>query len=87
MSIGDELPSPPCFWPPEAGKNDRDLPEDEHETVADGLFHIGQGGEKKAVETVRCLTCGSKKFHVGLGEYFTGIKCVKCGWERCVHDG
>lgn len=34
-----------------------------------------------------CATCGSKEFQVGKGTYRTTIRCPKCGWERCVHDG
>ena len=38
-------------------------------------------------ETFVCRNCGSDKFIVGHGGYFTAIKCDKCNYEICVHDG
>lgn len=37
--------------------------------------------------TLRCKICGSTEFTVGSGSYFTAIKCPKCEWELCIHDG
>ena len=54
---------------------------------SDETFHIGQTYEEQAATTLSCKKCGSKKFFVGQGNYFTAIKCPKCGWEVCIHDG
>ena len=50
-------------------------------------FHIGQSYDNENCVTLVCDTCGCDKFTVGTGSYFTAIKCDKCGWERCIHDG
>ncbi len=41
----------------------------------------------KPLKTLVCKTCGGKEFNVGKGSYWTQIKCVKCGYEVCVHEG
>jgi len=53
----------------------------------DDTFHLGQVYEEKAAATVACSICGGREFNVGQGNYFTAIRCVKCGWELCFHDG
>ena len=56
-------------------------------TKEDDLFHIGQSYESKVASTVYCKHCGGKEFNVGIGSYFTAIRCIKCEWEVCIHDG
>ena len=51
------------------------------------LFHIGQYYEHKPAKTIFCKRCGGKEFHVGRGNCWTGIKCVNCDWEICIHEG
>ena len=53
----------------------------------DDTFHLGQCYENTAAKTVECAKCGSREFNVGSGSYFTAIRCPKCGWEVCFHDG
>lgn len=36
---------------------------------------------------IRCKKCGALEFNVGSGDYFTAIRCPKCGWEECIHEG
>jgi len=36
---------------------------------------------------IYCLSCKGESFKVGSGSYHTCIMCVKCGWERTIHDG
>jgi ribosomal protein L37E len=50
-------------------------------------FRIGQGYEKTAAVTLSCRDCGGIDFNVGQGSYYTAIKCPRCGWEHCIHDG
>lgn len=57
------------------------------EKKEDGLFHIGQSYEETVAKTIYCKNCGGKEFNVGSGNYFTAIRCVKCEWELCIHDG
>lgn len=61
--------------------------EDYLDTKEDGTFNIGQPYEKKPAETLFCKHCGADEFKVGQGSYFTAVKCVKCEYEICVHDG
>ena len=56
------------------------------EEKKDGTFHIGQFYDKIAV-TLFCKVCGGKAFNVGTSDHWTGIKCVQCGWEICIHEG
>ena len=44
----------------------------------DGEYHMSD---------IRCKKCGALEFNVGSGDYFTAIRCVKCGWEECIHEG
>lgn len=39
------------------------------------------------LKTFVCLGCGADRFIVGRESYHTAIRCEKCGWERCIHDG
>ncbi len=59
--------------------------EDITETKEDGLFHSGTSG--KVCKTLYCKKCGGTEFHVGQGFYRTQVKCVKCQYEVCIHDG
>lgn len=36
---------------------------------------------------VVCEKCGGKEFNVGAGQYFAALRCVKCEYEICIHDG
>lgn len=53
---------------------------------ADDRFHIGQMGDVPAISIV-CRKCDGTQFYVGQGSHFTAIKCVKCEWEICIHEG
>ena len=53
----------------------------------DQSFHIGQSYEEKAAITMQCIFCLGREFNVGVGNYFTAIRCVKCEWELCIHEG
>ena len=53
----------------------------------DKTFKIGQCYEDQAATTIACKKCGSHEFNVGQGSYFTAIKCVKCDWQICIHEG
>ena len=53
----------------------------------DNTFHIGQDYENEVAKTYVCTKCGGKSFNVGKGDYWTGIKCITCGWEVCCHEG
>ena len=50
-------------------------------------FRIGQSYEKVAATTLGCKLCGGIEFNVGWSSYYTAIKCPRCGWECCIHDG
>ena len=51
-------------------------------------WKIGQSYDNTiSTETIVCSICGGVEFNVGSGTYFTGIRCVKCKYEICVHDG
>lgn len=56
-----------------------------------GLFHnLNGNGERDIIETIYCRICGGKEFYAGAGRpgsYFTALKCKKCKWESCIHDG
>jgi ribosomal protein L37E len=61
--------------------------DDFYQSVSDGLFHVGQSYEEGPADTIQCRRCGGKEFNVGQGSYFTAIRCVKCEYELCVHNG
>lgn len=42
---------------------------------------------RSEVEQLSCVTCGGTQFLVAKGSYYTAIKCPKCGWEACAHEG
>lgn len=50
-------------------------------------FHLGQVYENTAAQAVECAECGGREFNVGSGSYFTVLRCPKCAWEICFHDG
>lgn len=50
-------------------------------------FHIGQTYEKEPAKVIECRTCGGRNFQVARGSFFTGISCVTCQWECCIHSG
>lgn len=54
------------------------------EARGDFKYEVTYGGP---LQTFICLKCGADRFIVGRESYHTAIKCVTCGWERCIHDG
>lgn len=56
------------------------------EEKEDCLFHIGQY-QSRLAKTAYCKHCGGKEFNVGIEDYYTAIKCVKCEYEFCIHEG
>ena len=50
-------------------------------------FEIGQGYDQVPASKIKCRKCGSGEFIVGVGDYYTAIKCPKCKWELCIHEG
>lgn len=59
-----------------------------YEWIDKGDFDIGQTYTGKKCSTYICKVCGGDKFIVGDGHsYYTAIKCPKCGWQRCIHEG
>jgi ribosomal protein L40E len=61
--------------------------EDYLKTKRDKEFYIGQSYEEKPAKTLYCRSCGSNEFKVGIADYFTAVKCKKCQYEICIHDG
>lgn len=53
----------------------------------DGKFQIGQVYDKEPASTLICKKCGTDKFNVGFGTYFTAIRCPNCKYQYCVHNG
>ena len=53
----------------------------------DNTFHIGQVYEKNAATTVFCKRCHGTEFNVGVGSYYTAIRCTHCKWELMIHEG
>ena len=50
-------------------------------------FHVKQIYEEET-HAAYCLICAAMtNSQVGQSSHFTAIKCDKCGWERCIHDG
>ena len=60
---------------------------EEYCELKEGDFEIGQCYEETPAKTLICKKCKSKKFIVGQGNYFTAIKCEKCEYEICIHEG
>lgn len=50
-------------------------------------FHIGQCYEEETARKQRCSVCKSDKLEVAIGSHYTAIRCPKCQWEVCIHDG
>lgn len=50
-------------------------------------FHMGQIYENESAAPQRCRICKGTAFNVAQGSYFTALRCVKCQWEVCVHEG
>jgi hypothetical protein len=57
------------------------------EEVEIGDFVVGQCYENTPARTLRDKKCGSTSFVVGQGSYYTAIKCQKCEYQVCIHDG
>jgi hypothetical protein len=55
--------------------------------INNGEFHIGQCYDTHPAEMIYCNSCGGSDFKVGQGSCFTAIKCKKCEYEVCIHDG
>lgn len=53
----------------------------------DDEFEIGQCYEDIPAKKLICKKCGEDNFFVGVGNYYTAIKCKKCKWELCIHSG
>lgn len=70
-------------WPPDLVNAESSW---EH-VETDTRFHIGSQMDDDAATTIRCRLCGAFDFNVGVGQYFTAIRCSKCGWEECIHSG
>ena len=45
--------------------------------------YTNEGSTKKLI----CTKCGSIKFEVGQDEWFTSVRCCRCGQETEVHSG
>lgn len=71
-----------------SGASGASPPSNEVPSVPKTKFSLYQGydgpGSTKQIE---CAKCGSNKFYVGSGSYFTVVKCCKCNHEECIHDG
>lgn len=50
-------------------------------------FSIGQLYDDHGAYKQICQKCGGDKFEVGIGSYYTAVRCPTCLWEVCVHDG
>lgn len=50
-------------------------------------WHIGQCYVIEKARQVMCAKCKGNRFQVAQSDYWTGIKCERCGWELCVHEG
>lgn len=50
-------------------------------------FHIDRSSYSGGISTLICKICGNDKFIVGQAEFFTAIKCDKCGYELGIHEG
>lgn len=58
-----------------------------HEFADSTPFHVGQEYVDQPVPMFKCKSCGGTEFNVGSADYFTAIRCPKCGWESCIHEG
>lgn len=57
------------------------------EETEEDEFEIGQCYEDEPAKKLKCKKCGGGKFMVGVGSYYTAIKCENCRWELCIHNG
>lgn len=63
------------------------IPETE-ETDPEKPFRLHQTYDKPgSTRQIRCRWCGSTRFEVGQGSYYTVVRCPECGTEECIHDG
>ena len=44
-------------------------------------FHITCPENTDTLKTLICKRCGGKRFIVGVGFFYAGVKCEKCNWE------
>ena len=63
------------------------LSKDVLDKISNDIFHITAGFNREKLKTLVCKRCGSDEFNVGVGDYYTAIKCKNCKWELCIHDG
>lgn len=64
-----------------------DFEDEPYEIKSNNDFNIGQSYTEDKCKTYVCKVCGNDRFIVGHDKYYTAIKCPKCGWERCIHEG
>ena len=60
------------------------------EVIDNHLFHVTSTYKEDGpptTKTITCKKCGGTEFNVGKDYYMTVIKCVKCKWELCIHEG
>lgn len=50
-------------------------------------FHLVSEPEESSCETLYCRLCGTNSFVIGQKEFFTALKCEKCGYEVSIHEG
>ena len=55
--------------------------------LVDDHWHTGQGYEEEPAKGYQCRKCGGRVFNVGKSDYWTGVRCVACQYEVCVHSG
>lgn len=51
------------------------------------IFHIGEFSGEKPADTIKCKFCGGTEFNVGIGDFYTAIRCKNCEWEFNIHQG
>lgn len=56
-------------------------------TETEESFSCGQSYEDTPAKVLKCGVCGGLDFNVATGSYWTGIRCVKCRYELCIHSG
>lgn len=50
-------------------------------------FNMDKSSYSGGISTLICKICGNDKFVVGQAEFFTAIKCDRCGYELGIHEG
>lgn len=81
---------PPGTDPRSAEDIEDDYPPDPapyEERHGHGDWKTGVTYQDVPASGVICRTCGGDRFNVGVGNYWTGIRCVACGWEAMIHEG